>query len=264
MILNWTFLVPHAGNPPMLAASLASIKMLYPLSSIVVALRGEDPYLEAAKKVVRIHQASSIIVPGNGDDTDNVMRELITACSSRYAVYMEADCILVNRLENHMLQIESREFDFVGVEELIPWPEGRPGNAFDVGGEHYFRYAPGYHTASFWMVNIATLKAELPLENITIDRAVAGEPYYGLSAWLREKNKKVCQLQPQHLPEDYGFATLYGDAVVHSWFGAWRLRDNVESASGVPLQYLAVAEANIMSSFWTGRLHQVVEECIHR
>lgn len=253
--VNWTFLVPHAGNPAMLMACLTSIKTVYPHAKVIVGVRGADPLQPRAVELAYLCGCKTVTIPGNGDDTDVVMGRLAEACTTEYAVYMEADCLLLEDIDDLCDHVEAG--GFVGVHEVIPWPEGRPGSGIGPN-QAYFRHFPGFHTASFWLGPVGRLVRQYGSSFAASGRGL-GEPYYGLSQKVRDLGLEILELEANFIDPELGFATAYSSSVVHMWFGAWRLRDNVESASGVPLPYLQVCEANLLSAFWLGTLKGVVD-----
>ena len=237
----------------MLAACLTAIRLHHPDAAVHVGLRGDDSYARRAHELCELYADSIIVTPGNGDDTDVVMRDLLLSCETDYAVYLEADCLLLKPITSFP--------DFVGIEEDISWPEGRPGERLGPNSDK-FRYAPGMHTASYFQLNVKRFQKEVGIGAVEIKGRKFGEPYYGLSAGIRDAGWHIDLLPVTHLPYDYGYATAYGDQAVHMWFGAWRLRDNVESASGVPREYIAIAEANLLTAFWCGTLESEVKKCM--
>lgn len=246
---NWTFLVPHGGAPDMLAASLHSIRQHYSDEKIIVDVRGGDPYTPAARHAIfDVPNVQVIETPGHGDETDMIMCDLMAACQTDYAVYMEADCLLLKKLLPLHTFVESVG-GFVGIQDFIPWPEGRPG--LRINGTH-FRAFKGRHSASFWMADVGRYKREIGLQ--AVRSTVGGEPYQGLSLSMEAAGWRINEL-PVTFPKDnrWAFASYYGDYVLHKWFGAWRLRlhSNLRQASGIEPEYMARTEAQLLADYWS-------------
>lgn len=251
--MSWGFLIPYAANPSMLEVCLHSIRRHYPDDKIIVSLRELDPFRDAGFHIALQNKAECVVVPGRGDETDWVMASLIDAADFENAVYMESDCCLVDSLGNIRKLGEQDSRALVGVEDVIGWPDGRPGFRFANG---FFRYAPGYYTASFWAANIKQFKEELGTQKIhKVEKhgppIESYEPYYGFFKAISDAGWHFHNLSVEDIGKPYGFAMLYGKSVIHTWFGARRLRDNVELASGVPMPYLAASESRFIADYWT-------------
>lgn len=249
---DFTFLIPHAESPFMLEACLDSIRKFHD-DKIIISQHSYDNFGRNIEWLAHRYNADYIYHEGWFGDA---CFSLFEVCTSKYAVYIENDCIVLKSLQSMMEQVQLG--GFLGVEEVIPIKEGIPVTG--IGPEQKFlRYAPDYYTHSFFVLNMEKFKNEAGPEGIWVDGEKAQadyggnnpvEPSHGISQVISEWPNKL-KLPVRYT--DYGSGTVYGTEVFHMWFGGWRFRNT--NTMGFEKKWMADVELAVLKDYWAGQFN---------
>lgn len=224
--MNYTFLITYFAQPEFLEMCLDSIRKYHPGAKIIVSLQeGDNP--------VDIGDARFLMHDMHKDVWSEVAINLLEACETDIAIFIEHDAFLLKSLDELIKQIG--KYDLIGPEEIME-----------------FRNSPGMVCQNFFIVNAKKLK-RLGLDNVRIRdieklRSKIGslESGYGISQTFKKK---------LFLPvtrSGYGMGTFYGDYVHHFWFGSYRER-NIEG-DGIMPEQLEVWAQELQEDYWANNI----------
>jgi hypothetical protein len=237
--MDATFLVTFYAQPNLLKVCLDSIRKFYPNSRIIVSQQHDDDF-EPIRETLEKYRAERIEHNMKIKTWVYAAIGLAEACKTDMAVYMEHDTILLRNIDDMFKKITDREYDLIGVEEVISTPELN-------------RKSPGFMNQNFFIINMKKMK-EVGLDKMKIDYTIPfpkgpirnQESGYGISQSL--DNKLFLPVESS----GYASGTYYGDIAHHMWYGSYPKRaveyDNINRL------WITEEAERLIKAYWENKI----------
>lgn len=203
-----SFLTPYLSGLKWLELHISSIKKFHPDSEIIISAVNDE-----GANIAKKHGALYL----------NERLEFIPAAESLFSkakndviVFSNHDTVLFSNI-NYLAE-KLNDFDLIGIEERIKWPDR----------EGWFRYAPGYMDLTLMMFSRTNAKSKMPTwPKFSPSNPKAQNRNHELHYGLCEALPKHYYLKPFGVKK-YGIGNLIRDGseniLWHQWFGSWKKR----------------------------------------